>query len=72
VVGIAEWMILPPKGGTTNSFSHEKTMLLHIPDILTAEQVAHCSQKLDQADWVDGRITAGHQSARAKYNMQLP
>jgi PKHD-type hydroxylase len=47
-------------------------MLLHIPDILTAEQVAHCRQKLDQADWVDGRITAGHQSARAKYNMQLP
>jgi PKHD-type hydroxylase len=47
-------------------------MLLHIPDILTAEQVAHCSQKLDQADWVDGRITAGHQSARAKDNMQLP
>ena len=47
-------------------------MLLHIPDILTAEQVAHCRQKLDQADWVDGRITAGHQSARAKDNMQLP
>jgi PKHD-type hydroxylase len=47
-------------------------MLLHIPDILTAEQVAHCRQKLDQADWVDGRVTAGHQSARAKDNMQLP
>jgi PKHD-type hydroxylase len=47
-------------------------MLLHIPDILTAEQVAHCRQKLDQADWVDGRVTAGHQSARAKENMQLP
>jgi PKHD-type hydroxylase len=47
-------------------------MLLHIPDILTAEQVAHCRQKLDQADWVDGRVTAGHQSARAKDNLQLP
>jgi len=47
-------------------------MLLHIPDILTAEQVAHCRQKLEQADWVDGRVTAGHQSARAKDNMQLP
>jgi PKHD-type hydroxylase len=47
-------------------------MLLHIPDILTAEQVAHCRQKLDEADWVDGRVTAGHQSARAKDNMQLP
>ncbi|MCG3164197.1 MAG: PKHD-type hydroxylase [Acidobacteria bacterium] len=47
-------------------------MLLHIPDVLTAEQVAHCRQKLDQADWVDGRVTAGHQSAQAKDNMQLP
>jgi PKHD-type hydroxylase len=47
-------------------------MLLHIPDILTAEQVAHCRQKLNEADWVDGRVTAGHQSARAKDNMQLP
>lgn len=27
---------------------------------------------LDQADWVDGRVTAGHQSARAKDNMQIP
>lgn len=47
-------------------------MLLHIPDILSAEQIAHCRQKLEQADWVDGRVTAGHQSARAKDNMQLP
>jgi PKHD-type hydroxylase len=47
-------------------------MLLHIPDILTAEQVAHCRQKLNETDWVDGRVTAGHQSARAKDNMQLP
>jgi len=47
-------------------------MLLHIPDILTAEQVAHCLQKLEQADWVDGRVTAGRQSAQAKDNMQLP
>src|SRR5688572_21043249 len=47
-------------------------MLLHIPDILTAEQVAHCRHKLEQADWVDGRVTAGHQSALAKDNMQLP
>jgi PKHD-type hydroxylase len=27
---------------------------------------------LDEADWVDGRVTAGHQSARAKHNEQLP
>jgi PKHD-type hydroxylase len=27
---------------------------------------------LEEAEWVDGIITAGHQSARAKRNMQLP
>ena len=47
-------------------------MLLAIPDVLTAEQVTYGRQLLDAADWVDGRVTAGHQSARAKDNMQLP
>src|SRR5262245_26484128 len=47
-------------------------MLLHSPDVLTAEQVAPARDTLAGADWVDGRITAGHQSARVKYNTQLP
>ena len=47
-------------------------MLLAIPGLLTAGQVAHARQVLDEADWVDGRVTAGHQSARTKDNMQLP
>ena len=47
-------------------------MLLHIPEILTGEQVTYCRQKMEAAEWVDGRVTAGHQSARAKDNMQLP
>ena len=47
-------------------------MLLPIPDVLTAEQVAQGRQMLEQAEWADGRITAGHQSARAKDNQQLP
>jgi PKHD-type hydroxylase len=47
-------------------------MLLRIPDVLTAEQVASARQLLDEAEWVDGRVTAGHQSARAKNNEQLP
>ena len=47
-------------------------MLLDIPDVLTGDQVAQARQMLDQADWVDGRVTAGHQSARAKHNLQLP
>jgi PKHD-type hydroxylase len=47
-------------------------MLLHIPDVLTPEQVAQGRQMLDSAEWIDGRVTAGHQSARAKDNLQLP
>jgi PKHD-type hydroxylase len=47
-------------------------MLLNVPDVLTADQVAQARQILDEAQWVDGRVTAGHQSARAKDNMQLP
>ncbi|HEX6980853.1 MAG TPA: Fe2+-dependent dioxygenase [Alphaproteobacteria bacterium] len=47
-------------------------MLLHIPDVLTREQTVQCRQMLEQAEWVDGRITAGHQSAKVKDNMQLP
>jgi PKHD-type hydroxylase len=47
-------------------------MLIHVPAVLTAAQVAECRRALDQAEWVDGRVTAGHQSARTKDNMQVP
>jgi PKHD-type hydroxylase len=47
-------------------------MLLHIPDVLNAEQVAQCRLRLEAADWADGRVTAGYQSAKAKDNLQLP
>lgn len=47
-------------------------MLLQIPDVLSHEQVAHARRLLDAAEWVDGRVTAGHQSAMAKNNRQLP
>src|ERR1044071_6175450 len=47
-------------------------MLLQIPDVLTPEQVASCRELLESADWIDGRVTAGHQSGRAKNNLQLP
>jgi PKHD-type hydroxylase len=46
-------------------------MLLPIPEVLSPEQVAHCRQTLARAEWVDGRLTAGPQSARAKDNLQL-
>ena len=46
-------------------------MLLEIPRLLSPEQVQQFRQKLEQADWQDGRITAGYQSARVKHNLQL-
>jgi PKHD-type hydroxylase len=47
-------------------------VLLPIPDVLTPEQVAQARKVLDEAEWIDGRVTAGHQSARTKNNLQLP
>jgi len=47
-------------------------MLLTIPDLLTTAQVSRALEVLNAAEWVDGKVTAGHQSARAKDNMQLP
>lgn len=47
-------------------------MLLHIPGVLNAEQVSRCRGIVDAAPWVDGRATAGYQSARAKDNTQVP
>lgn len=41
-------------------------MLLPIPDVLDATQLGALRARLDAADWADGRITAGHQSAQAK------
>ena len=47
-------------------------MIVHVEAVLTPEQVSHCRAKLAAADWVDGRVTAGEQSAQAKRNLQVP
>jgi PKHD-type hydroxylase len=47
-------------------------MLLQVPEVLTAEEVSRARELLDAAEWIDGRVTAGHQSARAKANEQVP
>lgn len=47
-------------------------MLLTIPDLLSKAQVAQCRTALDQAEWVDGNVTSGPQSALAKNNRQIP
>lgn len=46
--------------------------MLHIPEVLTPQQVAHIRARLDATDWVDGRATVGSQGAQVKHNRQLP
>ncbi|MYM73540.1 Fe2+-dependent dioxygenase [Duganella sp. FT109W] len=47
-------------------------MMLHIPGVLTREQVAAMRAQLDASDWIDGRATVGEQGAKVKQNRQLP
>ncbi|MEQ1731478.1 MAG: Fe2+-dependent dioxygenase [Vicinamibacterales bacterium] len=47
-------------------------MVLQIPDVLSVEQVVQARLLLDSSEWVDGRVTAGYQSAKVKDNTQLP
>ena len=46
-------------------------MLLHIPDVLSQDDARAMHSALSNAEWVDGRVTAGPQSARTKNNLQL-
>ncbi|WP_166363215.1 Fe2+-dependent dioxygenase [Pseudomonas akapageensis] len=47
-------------------------MMVHIPQVLSPQQVAQCRELLLQARWVDGKGTAGHQAISVKHNLQLP
>ncbi|WP_454723077.1 MULTISPECIES: Fe2+-dependent dioxygenase [Cupriavidus] len=48
-------------------------MLVCIPKVLNAEQLAVLRQQLDSAGaaWVDGRVTAGYSGAPVKFNQQI-
>jgi PKHD-type hydroxylase len=46
-------------------------MLLRIPQLLSPDELAQCRARLAKAAWVDGRVTAGPQSAKVKANLQL-
>ncbi|KVN17760.1 Fe2+-dependent dioxygenase [Burkholderia stagnalis] len=48
-------------------------MLVHIPNVLTPEQVRMLRARLDGAGdaWVDGRATAGYSGAPVKRNQQI-
>ncbi|RJG55588.1 Fe2+-dependent dioxygenase [Sphingobium terrigena] len=47
-------------------------MLIAIPDLIDAAGVAAIRALIDGAEWVDGNVTSGPQSALAKRNLQLP
>jgi PKHD-type hydroxylase len=47
-------------------------MLVKCEAVLSKEEVAHCRSVLEGTQWVDGKITAGAQSALAKHNLQVP
>jgi len=46
-------------------------MLIRIPAVLTKEELVQCRLAFAQSDWIDGKVTAGVQSAEAKHNLQL-
>ncbi len=46
-------------------------MLLAIPSLLTAGQVAEVRRLIDAGRWVDGKSTSGKQSGLAKNNLQI-
>ena len=47
-------------------------MLVRVPQVLSADELAAAGELLANAPWGDGRVTAGHQSAKVKHNLQLP
>jgi len=47
-------------------------MLLHIPKVLTPEELTEVRDALGRAEWTDGRETVGLQGAQVKRNEQLP
>ena len=47
-------------------------MLLHLQNILSAEELRTARSTLQAASWIDGRSTAGQQALNAKNNQQLP
>ena len=47
-------------------------MMIHVPQVLTSEELAQCRAILEASNWLDGRDTAGSQAALVKRNLQLP
>ena len=48
------------------------TVIHHIPNVLSKEQVQYFRNEMDKIEWVNGKVTAGTLSATVKRNQQLP
>jgi PKHD-type hydroxylase len=46
-------------------------MIVVVPEVFSKAEVGELRALLDGAEWVDGRVTAGHQSAQVKQNSQI-
>jgi PKHD-type hydroxylase len=46
-------------------------MLIHIPNVLTPEELRNVRTIIEEAAWIDGKATAGDQAAKAKFNLQI-
>lgn len=57
---------------TAVRFESPIPMMIAIPELLDPAAVARIRTIIDAAEWVDGNVTSGHQSALAKKNEQLP
>lgn len=53
------------------SFGEQATVILCVPNVLTAEELAHIRQALTGAPFVDGASTAGWSARTVKKNQQL-
>ncbi|HET6388559.1 Fe2+-dependent dioxygenase [Hyphomicrobium sp.] len=47
-------------------------MLVRISGVLTPEEISQSRKILEEASWVDGKVTAGEQAGKAKHNLQIP
>ena len=69
-------MQVPNRQGRFGTYLHPTkkrnlAMMLHIPQVLTREQVTRIRLAIDDGEWIDGRATVGSQGAQVKRNRQL-
>ena len=46
-------------------------MIVQIPNVLTKDEVLLVRKRIAKLEWIDGRVSAGHQSGKVKSNLQL-